>query len=232
MQGAVSAPLEKQLLQGLQNLQELQQLQKLLELQQLQKMLEVQQALKAQELQQAQKFQVDAGVVGLPAGGPRFSRRPEPVVEGSSDLGAIRPPPGLSLPGSPAQEVPRKIFMELRQKPMSEGAALRRRTVVVAKFPKTYTEGALAQSFNNLMGQGKVVHCRIVREEVKCYAFMEFVDEACATEAVQRCESGELVLLDSKRAKWIVTASRSKRATAGPVKKAPTAVQEELVFQL
>lgn len=109
--------------------------------------------------------------------------------------------------------------------PRSQGfkdRATRRRTLVVAKFPRTLSELALTQAFASLVGQDKVTHCRIIREATgrsKCYAFIEFADDSAARKAQAACDAGELVLVDAYGDQWCVTASRSKRAMAGPTKK-------------
>jgi hypothetical protein len=121
--------------------------------------------------------------------GQRFSRRPITIAA----------PPGLAPPGLAPPDLcdhagapqGRSIVPPFEsascpltevQKPLSERAALRRRTLVVARFPKELTEETLAKSFDAIVGCGKVVHCQIIHDSsTKCYAFIEFLDERWRT---------------------------------------------------
>lgn len=118
-----------------------------------------------------------------------------------------------------------------KAKHISEGAALRRRTLVVAKFPRTMSDLALAGAFGSLVGEESVVHCRIVRSDTGCcrgYAFVEFLDARTADEVEEACGAGQLVLVDKRGRHCVVTASRAKRATAGPTRARSAVSNEDL----
>lgn len=115
---------------------------------------------------------------------------------------------------------------------ISEGAALRRRTLVVAKFPHCLSDLTLAQSIATIVGRQRLVRCRIVREtngSSKGYAFVEFVDELAANVVKSACDSGDLILVDRLGRPCVVKASRAKRATAAPTKTRAAVTTEDLM---
>lgn len=115
-------------------------------------------------------------------------------------------PPQPPVNGAPAAQLP------------SKSAALRKRTLVVAKFPKNMSEEVLGQAFGTIVGQHNVLNCRICRDDAaaKCYAFLIFANEAAANKAQTVCSAGDLILVDEHGKRWIVAASRSQRSTGGP----------------
>lgn len=59
------------------------------------------------------------------------------------------------------------------RKAVSQGGTVRSRTLVVARFPKEFTEMDLAKSFDAIAGVLKVLRCRIVHERnTKCYGLV------------------------------------------------------------
>mmetsp|Transcript_26569 Transcript_26569/g.80012 ORF Transcript_26569/g.80012 Transcript_26569/m.80012 type:complete len:267 (-) Transcript_26569:152-952(-) len=103
-----------------------------------------------------------------------------------------------------------------------DDAAVRRRTILVAYFPRTAVEADLIAVLGKL---GGVCRARIVRDPSgasQCYGFVEFEEEVFAESALQACRVGSIVLDDLFGHTWHLRASRACRATAAsPVRALP-----------
>lgn len=211
---------------------ELQQGLKLQEWQCLQRLLEVRRALKTHEMQRARvllhlqhmeamgqleaqplhwEHSLDRGLAPQVPGRPILGDTPTDSPDGLPGLDRL----ARLLPAPDILGVSELAACPITEKRNANPATLRSRTLVVARFPKELTEEELAKSFDAIVGVLKVVRCCIVHEsDTKCYALVEFFSEEAARQALQACDKCDFVLRDHKGAKWYVSASRAKRATA------------------
>lgn len=91
---------------------------------------------------------------------------------------------------------------------------VRRRTLLIAYFPRSAQEDDIARAF---AGTAALARGRIARDTAgasRCFGFFEFGDEDAAEVALTACREGRIVLDDEFKHTWHLRASRSRRATA------------------
>lgn len=94
--------------------------------------------------------------------------------------------------------------------------ALRKRTLIIAYFPRSSTEAELAAVLEPC---GPVRLVRIARGDSgqsRCFAFVEFASQEGAEAALEACTSGRVILDDEYGKTWHLQASIAKHATATP----------------
>jgi len=90
----------------------------------------------------------------------------------------------------------------------------RRRTLVLAYFPRSASEEDVLKAVGSV---GSACKGRIARDangSSRCFGFFEFVDEASCQEVLAACKEGRIVLDDEFGHTWHLRASRARRATA------------------
>jgi len=152
--------------------------------------------------------------------GPSVYTEPKCTFGGYACIG------GPGSPIAPLGLMPHSVFgteggLESNGSTASAQAHARRCTVVIAYFPRTADEALVAGAIAPFAA---VRRMRIARDESgasRCYAFVEFFDEAGAEASLAACQQGRISLDDEFGHRWHLRASRARRAVAASASTMP-----------